>query len=105
MNIKRISGGAFLYEQHIYAFTYLIARRDNSVEVNDLLSSCLLLANFVEHILFGALHLDNCPQLLLTSSLCLLIPREEEKEKKGDSETGGRCKGSISWLERGETED
>ena len=79
--------------------------RDISVEVNDLFSSLLRLANFVEHILLGALHLDNCPQLLLTSSLCLLIPREEEKEKKGDNETGGRSKGGISWLERGETED
>ena len=73
--------------------------------MNDLLSSRLLLTNFVNNILCGALDLDNCPQLLLTSSLCLLIPREEEKEKKGDNETGGRSKGGISWLERGETED
>ena len=73
--------------------------------MNDLLSSRLLLADFVEHLLFGVLHLDNCAQLLLTSSLCLHIPREEEKEKKGDNETCGRSKGGISWLERGETED
>ena len=93
ITIKRISGDA--YYMNLYMHLHTLSQ-DVIIQLNILLSSRLLLANFVEHILFGALHLDNCPQLLwqivqllLTSSLCLFIPREEEKEKKRDNETGG----------------